>query len=116
MTTISTTPTLSINFNRSGTTITEMTATVGTVQPIAYYSAHTIIISNAAVNVYAPDGYELPAAAEIGDVVEIYEMSGKVVGVMAPAGEDIRTYPNGQVGPGSSRKFLKYSATSWTTT
>lgn len=90
-------------FNRTGIAVVDMAIDIGPSEPIVPipHFAGTTIARVTATDVGDPDdgGVELPASAEIGDKVEIAQMSGSAnFRVYAPAGETIDGSPWANVG------------------
>lgn len=102
-------------YNRSGTTIVEITATAATptpVYPIAAASGHTVAL----VDVPNPGGFgppdiELPGGADTGDVVEAY-VTGASVNFVAASGDTL-VAANPSVDANKGAWFRKTSATVW---
>lgn len=107
-------------YNRSGSTIVEVTAgsisPVNLQTPIPRHTGTTIalVTSTATDNAY---GVELPAGCDIGDVVEIHSVSATGPGVVVyhPPDETLYGASNTQKGvaPATARVFRKISATDW---
>lgn len=102
-------------YNRSGVTIASINAAgefggPGSATAITSYSETTVVL------VTAPDsnnfGVVLPSSAEVGDVVEIYYVSGPVAQIViwAPSGDTVNGSSFVQIVNGIYRKV---SSTAW---
>lgn len=106
-------------FNKSGTAIIDMAVTMGPSEPlipIPSLAGKTIVRVTISGPVGGGDGgLELPSDAEIGDVVEIANISTTYVwGVAyAPSGETINGDTAGQSIPASYMRITKISTTDW---
>lgn len=105
-------------FNKSGTAVLDLAINVGPSEPIIsipHFAGKTIArISSTSIGSPENGGVELPAAAEIGDAVEVaYITSGSpgTLRVYAPAGETIDGAASQTVG--GFVRFTKISGTDW---
>lgn len=102
-----------IIYNRSGTTIQNLTISAGGgISPVGSFSGHSIYVVTLSGTPSASDGIEFPPS-EIGDVVEVVlnGFSGQVFYVFPPGGDDINGFPNFPVT--QRAKFIKVNSTTW---
>ncbi len=103
-------------YNRSGQTVDFFAVTGGTsvITPITSFSQNTICVCTVTGSgTPLTEGLELPASADIGDVVQVCQDAAfsRQFTIYAPTGETINTYPSSPVG--QSQRFIKVSPTSW---
>lgn len=104
-------------YNRSGTTIELITAgptnTPFAPTPIVQYAGTTVVlVTSSSTN----DGVELPAGADVGDLVEIHCVAGGYgLTVYRPSGDTLHGATNIQknIPDSGSRVFRKVSTTDW---
>lgn len=106
-------------YNRSGTTVAEMTVDMSSpgIHDISALSTKTIVVAT----ITNPDlqldrGFRLPASRDVGDVVEIYVSELSQYFIHAPSGEGVRQ-ANGSYGAfrsvGGPATFTKVTSTMW---
>lgn len=102
-------------FNRSGVTVQEFILVTGhALYPTNSISGHSIFILRANGALYPPEeGIILPSNAIVGDIVEVFNLSNGVIGIIPPSGENISGNPASEVSASQRRRFFKYSTTSW---
>jgi len=104
-------------FNRSGTTIVEVTGS-GTTQmsatAIPSVSGWTIAIVQATDTPQVDQAVTLPDNAEIGDIVEVYNVIGGYPAlVFPPAGQSLNSGGQVTIDQSRGRMFRQVGATLW---
>jgi hypothetical protein len=102
-------------FNRSGVTIVDVVATSGApAAPIPHQSGYTIARLTTSGTSPAPEA-ELPASAEVGDVVEVHYLTNALLLIAPPSAESFASF-GGLTEPingGESATFRKIDPATW---
>jgi hypothetical protein len=102
-------------YTRSGTTIQDVIAAgndLSTATPIVAVSGCSVVL--VATVAFEFEGVILPDDAQIGDVVEVYNVSGRSIRVYAPTGETIHSGASMGISPGGGGSlFRKTTASVW---